>query len=76
MNAFKRRSEKHRIDRQLDMISKRSKNGNIKPMTRQALINIVSKSWEGVPKSIIRKSFELTGIYESDHPSFLNHQKS
>lgn len=74
MSCFKRRSEKHRIDMQLEMISNRSKNGNIKPMTRQALISIISKSWKEVPKEMVRKSFELTGVYDSDHPSFMSHQ--
>lgn len=34
MNSFKRRAERHRVDVQIEMVSKINKSGNIKPMNR------------------------------------------
>ena len=73
MNAFRRREENHLIDSQVDMVSNRNKSGNINPMNRQQLINIVSKSWDEVMKKS-SKSFELVGRYGLDYPEFMKHQ--
>ena len=56
------------------MLIVRSKFENIKPMDRQTLINIVSKSWEEASQETIIKSFKVSGVYGSNDGSFLNHQ--
>ena len=76
MNAFRRREENHLIDSQVDMLNDRNKSGNINPMNRQQLINIVSKSWDEVDERIIKKSFELAGLYGLDHHELMKHQRN
>lgn len=76
MNAFKRRAEKHRIRAQIEMVTKRTKAENIKKMNRRQLINIVSKSWQGVDEEIILKTFQLTGAYGKRNNHFMNHQRN
>ena len=58
----------------VEQVEKRNKSGNIKPLTRQQLINIVSNSWSEVPKEIVIKGFELTGGDGEDHLAFMRHQ--
>ena len=43
----------------VEQVEKRNKSGNIKPLTRQQLINIVSNSWSEVPKEIVIKGLSL-----------------
>ena len=43
INSFKRHCEKHRIDTEIELYDKKTKKGNIKPIDRQLLINIISK---------------------------------
>ena len=74
INSFKRHCEKHRIDAEIELYDKKTKKGNIKPIDRQHLINIISKGWNEVPELLIRKSFELTGLHGESSPKFLDHQ--
>ena len=76
INAFKRRAEKYRIDLQIEMVHRVNKVGNIKSMSRQAIIDIVSKSWDEVSNDIIKTSFQLTGSYGCKSNGFLNHKLS
>ena len=74
MNAFRRRAERYRIDKQVEIVARKNKSGNIKPMSQQKLIDIISRNWNDVPEKIVKKSFKLTGSYGIEHHSFLSHQ--
>ena len=58
------------------MVHRVNKVGNIKSMSRQAIIDIVSKSWDEVSNDIIKNSFQLTGSYGYKRNGFLNYQLS
>ena len=50
-------------------------NGNAKLINRQSLINIDSKTWKEVLKTIAKKTFELAGWFGRDNEHFMNYQK-
>lgn len=43
-------------------------------MSKQALINIISKIWKEIQTEVILKEFKLTGIYGVSDPSFMKHE--
>ena len=56
---LKRTCKKYGVYAMVEQVEKRNKSGNIKPLTRQQLINIVSNSWSEVPKEIVIKGLSL-----------------